>query len=200
MSELFNEVFGRTDTSKQTPIEVALGVDEKGMTTAKRLYEFLDKDISHYSRWFKKNILDNEFAEENTDYFPFATNGECGGQVSMDAKLTASFAKKLSMMQKNQKGEAARNYFIGIENGAKKLLEHKEAEKIYETKATSIGEVASFTKEMDRRMEKQGSSPWKICEAFKMVSEQFGIRLPDDFVKVPEYEQLSLTDIGRQVG
>ena len=61
----------------------------------------------------------------------------------------------------------------------------------YETKATSLGEVASFTKEMDRRMEKHGSAPWKICEAFKMISEQFGIRLPEDFVKVPEYEQLS---------
>lgn len=62
----------------------------------------------------------------------------------------------------------------------------------YETKATSIGEIASFNKEMDKRMEKQGSEPWKICEAFKMVSEQFGIRLPDDFVKVPEYEQIVL--------
>lgn len=73
------------------------------------------------------------------------------------------------------------------------LPQYKATEKGYETKATSIGEVASFTKEMDKRMEKQGSEPWKICEAFKMVSEQFGIILPDDFVKVPEYEQMSLT-------
>lgn len=71
-------------------------------------------------------------------------------------------------------------------------MERRETEKIYETKATSLGEVASFNKEMDKRMEKQGSAPWKICEAFKMVSEQFGIRLPEDFVKVPEYEQMKL--------
>lgn len=64
-------------------------------------------------------------------------------------------------------------------------------EKVYETKATSLGEVASYTKEMDRRMEKQGTEPWKICEAFKVVSEQFGIRLPDDFVKIPQYEQMT---------
>ncbi len=188
MNDIFTEVFGIPDASKQTPIEIALGVDSQGMTTARRLYTFLEMDMSNYSRWFKKNIIKNEFAEENTDYFPFVTNDECGGQASMDAKLTASFAKKLSMMQKNQKGEAARNYFIGIENGAKKLVQ----EKVYETKSTSLGEVASFTKEMDRRMEKQGSAPWKICEAFKMVSEQFGIRLPDDFVKVPDYEQMKL--------
>lgn len=71
--------------------------------------------------------------------------------------------------------------FLSVDDGV---------ENNYETKATSLGEVASFNKEMDRRMEKQGSAPWKICEAFKMVSEQFGIRLPDDFVKIPEYEQL----------
>ena len=40
-------------------------------------------------------------------------------------------------------------------------MEHRETEKIYETKATSLGEVASFNKEMDKRMEKQGSAPWK---------------------------------------
>lgn len=71
-------------------------------------------------------------------------------------------------------------------------MEHRIIEKQYDTKATSLGEVASYTKEMSRRMEKQGTEPWKICEAFKMVSEQFGIRLPDDFVKVPEYEQMQL--------
>lgn len=71
-------------------------------------------------------------------------------------------------------------------------MESTICQKVYETKATSLGEVASYTKEMDRRMEKQGTEPWKICEAFKMISEQFGIRLPEDFVKVPEYQQMKL--------
>lgn len=54
-----------------------------------------------------------------------------------------------------------------------------------------IGEVASYLKTMDRVAVRQQTPPYKIAEAFKMVSEQFGIRLPDDFVKVPEYEQLN---------
>lgn len=73
-------------------------------------------------------------------------------------------------------------------------IENAIQQKVYETKATSLGEVASYTKEMDRRMEKQGSEPWKICEAFKMVSEQFGIALPADFIKVPDYQQMQLAD------
>lgn len=112
MNELMN-------TTNQTPIEIALGVDKDGMTTARKLYEFLAMDKSHYSRWYKQNIIDNAFAAENEDYFPFAINGECGGQTSKDAKLTADFAKKLSMTAKNEKGEEARSYFVSIENKAK---------------------------------------------------------------------------------
>ena len=107
------------NTTNQTPIEIALGIDENGMTTARKLYEFLEMDKSHYSRWYKQNVIDNAFAAENEDYFPFAINGECGGQTSKDAKLTADFAKKLSMTAKNEKGEEARSYFVSIENKAK---------------------------------------------------------------------------------
>lgn len=107
------------NVKNQTPIEIALGIDENGMTTARKLYEFLEMDKSHYSRWYKQNIIDNAFAAENEDYFSFAINGECGGQASKDAKLTADFAKKLSMTAKNEKGEEARSYFVTIENKAK---------------------------------------------------------------------------------
>lgn len=107
------------NTTNQTPIEIALGVDKDGMTTARKLYEFLELHPAAYSRWFKQNIIENGFATENEDYFPFNTNVECGGQASKDAKLTADFAKKLSMTAKNEKGEEARNYFVTIENKAK---------------------------------------------------------------------------------
>lgn len=55
-----------------------------------------------------------------------------------------------------------------------------------------IGEVASYAKAMDRIFIRQQLAPYKIAEAFVMVSEQFGIHLPDGCVKVPQYEQLSL--------
>lgn len=111
-----------TDTSRLTPIEIALGIDEDGMTTAKMLYEFLELNTAVYARWFRNNILENEFAEEGTDYFPFNTNVECGGQASKDARLTARFAKKLSMTQKNEKGEQAREYFTRVEDAAKEMV------------------------------------------------------------------------------
>ena len=191
MTDIFNEVFGGTDTSKLTPIEIALGIDSEGRTTAKKLYEFLELDMSNYAKWFRKNILENDFAEENTDYWVFVPKDEnpLGGRPTQDAKLTASFAKKLSMMQKNQKGEAARNYFVGVENGAKKLIEKLPCP-LNPQIASSVAELGRVT---ERIMHKQGSPAYKIAEAFKMECEQFGIQLPADFVKVPEYEQLALT-------
>lgn len=109
------------ESASKTPIEIALGVDENGMTTAKKLYEFLEMDKSHYSRWVKANIVDNEFATENEDYFysPSMANESNRGKFADDYKLTAHFAKKLSMKGNGEKAEQARQYFITVEDKAK---------------------------------------------------------------------------------
>nr|DAM27018.1 MAG TPA: AntA/AntB antirepressor [Caudoviricetes sp.] len=111
-----------SDTSTLTPIEIALGIDKNGMTTAKRLYEFLEMDKSNYSRWLKRNIAENEFAEEGADYYSSDVTSEGKGNFAEDFKLTAKFAKKLSMTQKNERGEQAREYFARVEDGAKKMI------------------------------------------------------------------------------
>ena len=115
-----NEII--TNTSNQTPIEIALGIDEEGMTTVKRLFDFLGMSRNNYSRWYKTNITDNQFAEEGIDYFPFLINEECGGQASYDCKITANFAKKLSMQSKTTKGEQARQYFLKVEDKLKETV------------------------------------------------------------------------------
>lgn len=192
MSGIFNEVFTGRDTSRLTPIEIALGIDNEGRTTATKLYDFLELNPSNYSKWFRKNILENEFAEETVDYFPFVLRYESltGEKERQDAKLTAHFAKKLSMVQKNQKGDAARNYFVGVENGAKNLISHYKALSPTERP----GEVANLIKVITRIMEKQGSAPCKVSENAQLICAQYGITLSSDFVKVPEYEQMSLDD------
>lgn len=121
-----NNLLNRTmsDTSNLTPIEIVLGIDENGMTTAKKLYEFLELNPSNYSKWYKSNIIDNQFADEGIDYEVFVPNDENpqGGRPTQDFKLTARFAKKLSMTQKNERGEQAREYFTRVEEGAKEMV------------------------------------------------------------------------------
>jgi len=104
-----------------TPIEFALGIDEEGRTTAKKLYEFLELDMSNYSKWAKRKILENEFAVERVDFIPFVLNDERNPNPTTDYKLSASFAKKLAMGTHNAKGEAAKNYFVKIEDKLKEI-------------------------------------------------------------------------------
>lgn len=105
----------------RTPIEIALDIDENGMTTARKLYVWLELDPSHYARWYKTNITENQFAEENIDFKPFAINGECGGQATQDAKLTAHFAKKLSCKGNGERADLAREYFSTLDDKAKEI-------------------------------------------------------------------------------
>lgn len=98
-------------------------ISDDGKVTARELYEFLQLDSTHFIRWFKNNIIDNQFAAEGTDYKVFAINGENpkGGRPGQDADLSIDFAKKLCMVSKSERGEQARNYFIEVEKRFKKV-------------------------------------------------------------------------------
>ena len=108
-----------TETTMQTPIEIALGIDENGMTTARALYEFLSGERSNFSKWAKRNIEQNEFFEENKDWWGFVT--VTNGNQCKDYRLTTDFAKHLSMESHSSKGKIARQYFIKVEDGMKEL-------------------------------------------------------------------------------
>jgi len=73
-----------------TPIEVALALDKDGCTTAKKLYDWLELDETHYSRWVKVNILENPFAEEGVDFSPLRAKSRKGvmGRPSNDYRMT----------------------------------------------------------------------------------------------------------------
>ncbi|QES71608.1 hypothetical protein F3K33_01730 [Clostridium diolis] len=67
------------------------GPQRKRRTTAKKLYDFLELNPTHYSKWIKRNILENDFAIENEDYEVLAIECENpqGGRPSQDYKLSA---------------------------------------------------------------------------------------------------------------
>ena len=112
-----------TATSTQTPIEIALKIDENGMTTASQLYSFLELKSSNFARWCTHNIKNNKFATENVDYIPFIMQEERdkpkNPKPKTDYHLTSDFAKKLSMTGNSERHEQARDYFIACEQGLK---------------------------------------------------------------------------------
>ena len=118
VGEIINAMAGQ---ELQTPIEIALGIDEKGMTTAKRLYEFLELNPRNYARWCKSNITGNEFAERDIDYYSSSMKSEGKGNFAEDFKLTAHFAKKLSMKGSGERAEQAREYFTRLDEKMKEI-------------------------------------------------------------------------------
>lgn len=120
-----------------------------------------------------------------SDYFVLSSYQDASGKENKCYEVTKLGCDFLANKSTGEKGVlfTARyvRRFYEMENAARQvpLTEHP-------------GEVANYLKLMDRRMEKQGIAPYKIAKAFKLVSEQFGIRLPDDFVKMPAYEQMEL--------
>jgi phage anti-repressor protein len=116
------DVINKEEYTDQTPIEILLKIDKDGFTTAKNLYDYLQLDKSHYSRWCKSNIVDNDFAEEGVDYiYSPSKASKSRGNFSEDYKITATFAKKLSMTAKCERGERARCYFIACEETLKQF-------------------------------------------------------------------------------
>lgn len=94
----------------------------------------------HYSDWCKKNILENEFAVENEDYkINSRPEGSLTGRGNTtDYKLSASFAKKLSMQQKSERGEQARDYFLGCEQVLIKLAEQNHKTELERAKGIAV--------------------------------------------------------------
>ncbi len=59
------------------------------------------------------------------------------------------------------------------------------------------GEVANLIKQTARLMERQNCMPYKVAENARLICEQYGIELVSDFVKIPEYEQLTFDMVTR---
>lgn len=175
-------------TDYLTPIEVLLQVSDDGTVSAKNVYEFLELNPTHYSRWCKKKIIENEFAEENVDFWSLAISGErFNPNATTDYKLTISFAKKLCMLQKNERGEQARNYFIKVEEKLKEIA--KKPQQAIDSNKTKRLEIQE--KNANTRM---SQAYLRIAESLPLSKEQKNVFLSLAVRALNGQETLSLLD------
>jgi phage anti-repressor protein len=189
-------------TTECTPLEVALKMDQDGFVRCKSLYEFLELDKTHYIRWCKANIDDNPYAERNVDYQVLAFKGENpqGGRPTTDYKLTASFAKKLAMQSKTERGEQARCYFIACEESLKKIALERKQWEIERAKGVMIRHILTDTIKM-----KIADSPHKrfaypnytkliykmiFGTDLKTLQEKYGVKAKESIREYLTVEQL----------
>lgn len=96
--------------------------------SARSLYLELGLNEKNYSRWIKKNIIENEFFLKDKDWFETSLPKEdCpnGGILAKDFKISLEFAKHLSMMQRTENSHKVRCYFILMEKAIKGIKEHE---------------------------------------------------------------------------
>lgn len=85
--------------------------NDKPAVSARELHEFLEVG-SEYSHWFKR-MCEYGFIE-GQDFSPFLTEST-GGRPAQDAALSIDMAKEICMLQRNEKGKVARQYFLQLE-------------------------------------------------------------------------------------
>lgn len=85
------------------------------LVSGRDLHDFL-KVSSNYTTWFNR-MIDYGFSE-SIDYVLVSKNGKqtgSGGHNKVDHHIKLDMAKEISMLQRNEKGKQARQYFIQVE-------------------------------------------------------------------------------------
>ena len=95
-------------------IKVTNNEQGEPVVSGRELHEFLDI-ATPYTQWFER-MKEYGFAE-NIDFIGLSQNCDKpqGGRPTTEHVLTLNMAKEISMIQRNEKGKQARQYFIEIE-------------------------------------------------------------------------------------
>lgn len=80
------------------------------------LYDYLELEPTYYTRFYRRELLENPYTEEGTDYlYSNASNEKRGrGQKRQEFLITLDLAKKLCMVSKSHKGEEIRNWLVAL--------------------------------------------------------------------------------------
>lgn len=85
---------------------------EKPAVSARELHEFLEVE-TRFNDWFSR-MCEYGFTE-GEDFYSFLSKTPTGGRPAQDAALSIDMAKEICMIQRNEKGKIARQYFLALE-------------------------------------------------------------------------------------
>ena len=91
-------------------------IDKENKVNARDLHEFLEIG-THYKDWFPR-MCEYGFVE-GKDFCSKMSETSNGGRPSIYHMITIEMAKEISMIQRNEKGKQARQYFIECEKKLK---------------------------------------------------------------------------------
>lgn len=116
------------------------------IVSAKELYSFLGYAPQHWAKWYKNNILNDDFFEQGRDYTQLPLGGS---SKTPDFAIVIDMAKELCMLARNEKGKEARQYFIACE----KKLKEVSVPKTYAEALLEAGRLALEVETKNKQIE-----------------------------------------------
>jgi len=141
---------------------------------ARKLHEFLEVK-SKFATWIQNRIQKYKF-KENIDFISVSIFLENGGRT-IEYHLSTNMAKQLTMVENNEKGEQARDYFIQKEEQANNQIQTPaidskfllqiaqqmaKKEELIERQQIVINDLENETKEQQNRIDKKDEENQKL--------------------------------------
>ena len=153
------------------------------LVSGRDLHEFLEGS-ERFSKWWERMV--SYGFEENKDYTPYQKVHPQNKQEYTDYLMKISMAKELSMLQRNERGKQAREYFIKCEEAwnsedmvlaralqiqNKKILGYKEHIEVLENKIKEDAPRVSFAETIEK------ASDCILVREFSKIIANEGIHL-----------------------
>lgn len=181
------------------PITAAtIGGENKQTVNAKELHQFLEvgKD---FSTWIKDRIVQYQFAED-LDYVkidsPKSGNQRGGDRRSIDYYISLDMAKELSMVERNEKGKQARQYFIQCEKQLKVAQQQFAIPQTLPEALRLAADLADKNAALEKKA-KEDAPKVEFCD--KVVADNDAMTITRA-AKVINYPPRKLKDYIRQIG
>lgn len=94
-------------------------IDNENRVDGRELHEFLQIE-TRYNDWFDR-MKEYGFVEGVDFYSKMSKTSSKGGRPSINHSMTIDMAKEISMIQRNERGKQARQYFIECEKRLKAM-------------------------------------------------------------------------------
>lgn len=139
---------------------------------ARDLHAFLESK-QDFSDWMKKRIKQYGFVE-NQDYVCLHKKMEANNATLIDYHLTLDMAKELSMVERNDKGKQARQYFLACERKALASVQPASQFAIPETLSEAL-RLAADAIDHNKRLEQQIIADRPKVQALDRISSADGM-------------------------
>lgn len=150
-----------------------------------------------FTNWIQERISEFGFVE-GQDFLTKLLKTPSGGRPSREYYISLDMAKELSMVERNEKGKQARQYFIACEKKAKQSLLTKDTSFLPEfRKARALTMITNVAEHICSRFPNLGIQSQQVVYA-SLLNPVAG----DNVVPLPilEHRTYSATEVGQKLG